>query len=261
MQTRTVLKFWMGLVIVAVAVGASIFYFTQSYQSDETGTVKIGDIVEAVYGLGSVTPRQSFQVKMGVTSRITRLYVREGDSVKKNQSLIELDQTVLFRSPFDGVVTSIPYKLDETVFPQLPILTVMNLQDRYIVVSLEQDSALRVKAGQKAQMTFETLHGQNYTGTIRTIFPNDSQFLVHIEIPNLPPEVIPGMTGDVAIEVARRTQVVLVPIAAVQSGRVFVRNGRFSKKIPVKIGAVDGRFAEITSDNLKDGQEILLPRR
>ena len=94
-------------------------------------------IVQSVYGIGTVTATHSFQLKLGVTGSVVDLYVKEGDSVKKGERLVNIDQ-VVYRAPFAGTVTSLPYKIGENVFAQLPILSLVNLLDRYLVVSLEQ---------------------------------------------------------------------------------------------------------------------------
>jgi len=168
-----------------------------------------------------------------------------------------------FNAPFSGTVTSVPFKLGETVYAQTPIVTLINLKDCYVLVSLEQESALRVHAGQNARISFETLRGQTYEGKVRSLYPDpqNSQFFVRIDFPDLPATILPGMTGDVAIEIAQRSEALLVPVSAVQSGRVVVRNGHLKKKIQVKIGAIDGHWAEITEGDLREGDEVFLPRK
>lgn len=248
--------------VVAVVV-AGITWSQLSNNSAETFQVQRGNIVEAVYGLGTVTANQSYQVKLGVTGTITAVYVTEGDAVEKGKSLVSVDLGATFKAPFPGTVTSMPFKLGETVYAQTPIVTLVNLKDCYILASLEQESALRVHAGQNARISFETLRGQTYQGKVRSLYPDpqNSQFFVRIDIPNLPDTILPGMTGDVAIEIAQRADALLVPVSAVQSGRVVVQNGHLKKKIQIKLGAIDGRWAEVTGGDLREGDKVVLPRK
>ena len=221
---------------------------------------KTGPVIEAVYGRGTVVPTRSYQIKIGVISNIRKLFVKEGDFVKSGDPLIELEQIALFRAPFNGTVTAIPFKIGETVFPQIPILTFMDLKDRYITVSLEQQGALRVKKGQVARIIFESLRGQKFSGNVRAIFPTENQFTVHIDAKDLPLEILPGMTADVAIEIDRRENALLVPISAVNSGKiVIIRDGK-KIKTDVKIGVVDGEFGEVISGDIKATDSILLPK-
>ena len=43
---------------------------------------KLGDLVEAVYGFGVVTSARTFQLKVGVSTTITDIFVREGANRK-----------------------------------------------------------------------------------------------------------------------------------------------------------------------------------
>jgi len=256
-------KHWAWILVVVllglVATGA-VLYWKRS-QDRVTLPVTRGNLVESVYGLGTVTANQSYQLKIGVTTAIQKIFVQEGASVEKGMPLVKLDEGNTFNAPFTGTLTSIPYKLRETVYPQMPILTLMNLSDRSILISLEQEGALRVRSGQIARMSFETIRGKVFSGTVQSLYPSENQFLVRINIPDLPAEILPGMTGDVAIEVAKRENILLVPIRAVQSGKVLVRENGKIKKIPVTIGAIDGRFGEILSGDLKVGDEAVLPKQ
>ncbi len=251
----------MAATLLAIGVGA--YSLRHSDDATETFKVKHGDIIEAVYGLGTVTANQSYQVKLGVTGTITGLYVTEGDKIEKGKALVTIDQGAYFAAPFSGTVTSAPFKLGETVYAQAPIVTLTNLKDRYVVVSLEQESALRVRAGQNTRISFETLRGQTYQGKVRAIYPDpqNSQFFVRIDVAELPETILPGMTGDVAIEIAQRAGVLLIPVTALQSGRVTVKSGHLRKKIQITVGAIDGRWAEVTGDDLKEGDDVILPRK
>src|SRR3989344_1552320 len=158
---RTVVVF---VTAVAAVVAAGVTWLQLSSGSAETVQVQRGNIVEAVYGLGTVTANQSYQVKLGVTGTITAVYVTEGDTVEKGKPLVNIDSGATFKAPFSGTVTSAPFKLGETVYSQTPIVTLINLKDCYVLASLEQESALRVRAGQSARISFETLRGQIFQG-------------------------------------------------------------------------------------------------
>lgn len=221
-----------------------------------------GPIVEAVYGIGTVTAYRTYQLRFAVAQTMRGIYVREGDRVRAGQSLVSTEGDLVRASnaPFAGTVTSIPYKIGEVVPPQSPILTLTDLSDRYVVVSLEQQGAIRVERGQPAILSFESLRTQSFKGTVRTVFSNDNQFLVHVVVPDLPDGILPGMTADVAIEVARREDAVLVPVAAVSRGAVTVVGGGMSRRVPVRLGTVDGDWAEVLGTDLQGGESLELEK-
>lgn len=222
---------------------------------------KVGPMVEAVYGIGTVTARHDFELKLGVTDTLMKLYVQEGDSVAQGRPLVAFSDGRLVHAPFAGVVTSVTYKEGETVFPQIPVLTLTDPKDPYVVVSLEQSGALRVKSGQPAVLSFEDLREQKLNGTVTSIYPKDGQFFADIEVQGMPPEVLVGMTADVAIQVAQKEGVLQVPLVALHQGGVRVLRNGLPKTVPIKVGAVDGTWAEVLSGDIHPDDTLLVPEK
>ncbi|HEX4923226.1 MAG TPA: efflux RND transporter periplasmic adaptor subunit [Bdellovibrionales bacterium] len=238
---------------------ASALYYKRP--GSEMIEVRKGDITEAVYGLGKVKSNKIYELKIGVTSGLSALFAQEGDRVQKGQRLLRLDEGSVVSAPFAGTITVLPFHEGENIFPQAVIVRVEDLDDLYVEVSLEQLGALRVRPAQDARLTLESLRGVVVSGKVESIFPKDDQFVVRINTEKLPKEVLPGMTADVAIEVGRRTGVLLLPLGGLTNGRVTViRDGR-RRKVPVKIGIVDGNWAEVIEGDVKPGDQVLIPAR
>ena len=219
-----------------------------------------GNITEAVYGLGKVKARQRFEVKLGVISTVKKVFVREGDFVRQGSKLIEFDSNALFRAPFDGTVTLISSFDGETATPQTTVLRLENLKDRYIEISLEQQGALRIQREMPAKVAFESLRGQVLLGKVVALFPKEDAFLAHVEVKNLDPSVLPGMTADVSIEIGTIQNAMLVPLKAISNGSVLVERQGKREKIKVQVGHVDGMSAEILGDSLKPEDEVLFQK-
>lgn len=248
-------------IIAGLGLLILILLVLRSWSSPVKIHPKIGDMVEAVYGIGTVTARHTFDLKLGVSDTLEKLYVQEGDAVLKGAPLVALADLPAVRAPFAGVVTSLPFKEGETLFPQIPVLTLTDVKNPYIVVSLEQEGALRVRQNQSAIISFETLRSDRLNGTVSAVYPKDGQFLVNIEVPQMPEGALVGMTTDVAIQVETRKQVLQIPVAALDQGEVkLIRNGN-TLKVPVKLGAGDGTWAEVTDGSIQPADLILLPRK
>jgi multidrug efflux pump subunit AcrA (membrane-fusion protein) len=250
------------LIAGAVLVAAVAFGWRATSQQGNTLSEPIqkGAIVESVYGIGTVTATKSFQLKLGVTSTIQRMFIKEGDQVKRGQRLVDLDG-VLFNAPFDGTVTLLPFKVGETVFPQAVILSIVDLQDRYALVTLEQQAALRVRRGQKARLSFDSMREESYDGLVEAIYSNDNNFFVRIGISGLPPQILPGMTADVAIGISEHRDALIVPVAAIDAGNVYVKRGLGTTAVAVKTGIVDGAKAEIVSGDLREGERVVIRKK
>lgn len=243
--------------------GFGRFYSSVNRESDTlSDPIKRGSIVESVYGIGTVTAKNSYQLKLGVTSTVRRLFVAEGDTVTKGKKLIDFEGTETFNAPFDGIITYLSVKPGETVFAQGIILKLVDLIDRYVVVSLEQRAAVRVRQGQRAKLNFENMREETFNGIVQSIYSHDSNFLVRIGVDSLPQQILPAMTADTTIAVGEHKDVLVIPTLAIDAGRVFVsdKNAR-PKAIEVKTGLVDGTMAEVLSGDLREGDRLYLRKQ
>lgn len=220
--------------------------------------IKKGDVLEAIYGLGKIKSRQSYEVKIGIMTNVEKVFVKEGDYVQKGDKLISFTGTTLFKAPFAGSVTLVELKEGETALPQLPIIRLENLSDKYVEVSLEQDAALKVKPEQKAQIIFESLQSQTLMGEVKSIYPKKGEFIAHIESEEIPENVLPEMTADVVIEVGKKHDVMLIPVKAISEGRVVRFRDEKKKVIDVEIGKSDGIWAELTKGDIIESDKLIV---
>ncbi|MCG6976727.1 MAG: efflux RND transporter periplasmic adaptor subunit [Acidiferrobacterales bacterium] len=221
---------------------------------------KYGPIVEAIYGLGKVKTDNVFEVKLGVIKTLQKLYVREGQVVKKGDPLVRFESDLLFRAPFSGTITNVAFHEDQYVFPQQTVVRLEDLSTKYIEVSLEQQGALRVKPGLPVRVVFESIRGEVLKGKVSAVFSRNDEFLAHIDVP-LADNILPGMTADVAIEVDRKDKVLLVPLSAISDGRIKLKRDGKRKTVQLKIGSVDGNWAEVVEGDVSLEDQIIVPRR
>ncbi|EKJ87231.1 CusB/HlyD membrane fusion family barrel-sandwich protein [Leptospira meyeri] len=245
-----------GFIFVMVLI-VTIYLFLRNSQSNRL-KIERGSLVEAVYALGTVKPVESFSLKFGIAASVREIFVEEGQMVTKGQALLTNDSGITFRSPFTGTLTKLNVAKNETAMPGLPLLEIQNLKEVYISVSLDQESALRVKPGQAVQLSFESIRGNVYKGKVERIYPSNGQFLVRIEPHELPQGILPDMTTDVAIEVSSKENVVLVPLVAVDRGKIYrFRDGK-RDRIEIRIGAINSEFGELIQGDLIEGDEVLV---
>lgn len=245
------------LLVVAALIGA-VALWSRRTRSTQFVSPRIGPLVEAVYGLGTVVAPWTYQLRTAVNQSISEIFVKEGDQVKKGAPLVQLSDSGTARAPFAGTVTAIPLKRGEILFPSTPALTLISIADLYIEISLEQQIVMRVQSGQPAVVSFESIRGERFLGKVESIFPRDTQFIVKVALEQFPRGVLPGMTADVAIEIGRKESALAIPLRAISSGRVTLRRLGKTIKDSVKVGIVDDQWAEIISGNLQPTDEILV---
>lgn len=215
--------------------------------------LKKTNIVRTVYGLGTVHAEREYQLKIGIAANVSKLYVREGDNVRSGDRLVEFDQVPVMRSPISGVVSAVSFEEGEAVFPQNPVLKVIDLAKRYITVSLDEKAAVLVKQNQKVRIAFEGLPGQTFAGLVASVYPSEGQFFVKVNSKELPPEILPGMSADLAIEAGVKEGVFVAPIRAVQERKVNIQRNGKRLRIPVQLGLTQGENVEIVSAELVEG--------
>lgn len=195
--------FFITLVIVLMSVGTILFFRYGTNHAKNVLPPQMEATVQAVYGLGTVKSDLIYDLRVGTTVTIAKLFVREGDTVQVGGALLELSNHILFTAPFSGKVTKLPFHVGETVFAQTSLLTLVNLEARYVVVSLEQKGTTLVRENQVAWLSFESLRQEKVLGRVESVYPSDGEFLVRIASSQIPSEILPGMTADVAIEIQR----------------------------------------------------------
>lgn len=231
-----------------------------SCKSHEEIRPKKGPITESIYAIGIVKAERSYELKLGVLSGIKNYFVKEGDVVKLSDKLLMNDSGTIFTAPFAGVVTHLPYGIGETVAPQQSILSLVDLKKLYLEASLEQQGALKVKSGQIVQISFESFRSQVFKGVVKNVLPRNSEFVIQIEVKNLPENILPGMNADLSIEVMKKNQATLLPLNAISNGHILIKKNKKTEKVPVVVGVTDAEYAEIISPELSLDDEIFLPK-
>jgi multidrug efflux pump subunit AcrA (membrane-fusion protein) len=109
------------------------------------------------------------------------------------------------------------------------------------------------------RVVFESIRGEVLTGKVSAIFSRNEEFLAHIDV-SLAENILPGMTADVAIEVSHKDKALLVPLSAISDGRIKLRRDGKRKTIKLKIGSIDGSWAEVVEGDVTVKDEILVPK-
>lgn len=243
----------LGLIIFFLLAGFSFYWRAQNYRIVYP---ERANITEAVYGLGKVKSANRYEVIPGVISTVTKRYVNEGDVVEKGAPLIKLNEQTIFRAPFRGTVTSALLYEGETALPNVAVLRVEDLDQKYIELSLEQQAMLRVKINQSAQVSFESLRGKKLNGKVGAIFPRSDEFIVNVKVDGLEANILPGMTADVTIHIGEIKNALTLPIAAVKNGVIILKKEGRWKKVKADIGQIDGLAVEIKAPPLSEQDQI-----
>ena len=221
--------------------------------------------------------------KAGVSA--TKAAVAQADAALRN-ALTNLGYTRIV-SPVDGIVVSRNVDVGQTVAAsfQTPTLFTIaqDLTKMQIDTSVDEADIGRVKVGQDVDFTVDAYPDVTFKGkvgqvriapiTVQNVVTYD--VVVNVDNPVRPngdsPLLKPGMTANVSIIVAEKKDVLRVSNAALRfrpsekvktkqqkgSGVWILESGK-PKRIAVTTGIGDGNYTEISSGDLREGQDVIV---
>ncbi|MBM9501428.1 secretion protein HlyD [Leptospira sp. 201903071] len=215
-----------------------------------------GPISEKAYGLGTVHSLDTFRFRVGVPTKVAKVFVLEGDEVFPGQNLLQLEGLSTIRSPIRGIVSDVGYHEGEVAFPTIQAVEVLGVGSKYLIVALDEQILLSVKKGQTAFIRFEGKPNDTIQGKVQGTFSHAGQFFARIETSRFPEGVLPGMTADVAIEIGTRDNAVLVPRKYEKKHKIVIfRNGK-SSSVSFTPGLRSERYIEVKEGDIRPGDQI-----
>ena len=142
-----------------------------------------------------------------------------------NQSQVNRDHTVIL-APIDGIVTQRSVDVGQTVAAsmQAPTLFVIaaDLAEMQVNANIDEADVGRIRPGQQVSFRVDAYPTDNFIGTVTQIrlqpivVQNVTTYGTVITVPNRQLKLKPGMTANVKIEIAKRTNVLRIPNAALR---------------------------------------------
>lgn len=206
-----------------------------------------------------------------------RQEIARAQSQYKN-AMVNLSFTKII-SPVDGVIISKNIEEGQPVAAsfQAPehFVIAQDLKKMQIEVNVSEADIGNVKEGQEAEYTLDGYPNQVFKGVVSqvrispTTISNVVTYTVIVSVDNEDLKLKPGMTANVSIITAKHENVVCVPNFALKftpdpSGRKYEKQGvwcmvnRQLKRISVETGLSDDMYTEILSDNIKEGDTVII---
>ncbi|NTW15603.1 MAG: efflux RND transporter periplasmic adaptor subunit [Candidatus Moranbacteria bacterium] len=258
--------------------GVSVKNDQKVKKGDLIATLDASDAVKAVRD--AELSLRSAEIKMKQTKN---LYDNETEDDKLNRQNQEISVTEArnrladaredladyrIEAPFDGIVTGLSVAAGDSVSRDDAIASVIT-EELYAKVSLNEVDAAGVETGDSATLTFDALDGATTVGTVSkidtigTVSQNVVTYNTEIAFDSsLLERLKPGMSVDVEIVTAEKTDVVAVPIAAVRtsssgSSVTILDSDGSTRNVNVETGLSTDTSIEIVS-GLSVGQEVVL---
>ncbi|OGJ87305.1 MAG: hypothetical protein A2268_01840 [Candidatus Raymondbacteria bacterium RifOxyA12_full_50_37] len=174
------------------------------------------------------------------------------DGLRKNNATM---RRLPFVSPASGVVTEKMITEGQSVSPGMPLYTITDLSEVWVMGEAYQNDLAFIAQGQKAEVVLDVLKGKVFSGTIALIYPELNPETrtgkVRIALANTQDLALkPGMTGLVTVMAIAAKDAVAVPEQAViHSGRrdivvLDLGNGYFAPR-EVMLGPVAAGYVQV----------------
>ena len=216
-------------------------------------------------------------------------YEQATQQVAMQQMSVQKAQTNLgyatITSPIDGIVLSREVEEGQTVASAMttPTLFIIaqDLTNMRVIANIDEADIGGVKEGQRVSFTVDTYPDDSFEGAVTqvrqqaTTESNVVTYEVVISAPNESLKLKPGLTANVTIFTLEMHDIVSVPSKALRFApnelllqddekiidcegafKVWVREGKDFKAIPVQIGRTNGTYTEIVS-GVKEGTEVI----
>jgi HlyD family secretion protein len=142
-----------------------------------------------------------------------------------NQSQVNRDHTVIV-APIDGIVTQRNVDVGQTVAAsmQAPTLFVIaaDLTEMQVNANIDEADVGRIRPNQHVTFRVDAYPTDTFQGTVTqvrlqpVVVQNVTTYGAVISVPNRELKLKPGMTANVKIEIAKRTNVLRIPNAALR---------------------------------------------
>ncbi len=268
----------------------------------DSGTVEINGMMCSDVGTFKYLTNKNIISK--ASGEISSLYVKEGDYVIAGQAIalikndsvtdnlknasMSLEDAVLsyesaedrvddyiIKAPISGKVveknTKAGDKLDSSKMTQTPMAIIYDMSVLKFDLAIDETDIAKCRVGQSVSISADAIPGKAYNGVVTNVSvvgtTNNgiTTYPVTVEISEFDEDLKPGMNIEAVINIESATNVIAIPIGALNRGNtVYVKGEKEDKKdnapdgfktVKVEIGISDGEYVEIKK-GLNEGDVI-----
>ena len=167
-----------------------------------------------------------------------------------SMSEVNLEHTVI-TAPIDGIVTSRSVDVGQTVAASLqsPTLFIIaaDLTKMQVNANIDEADVGRIRPGQHVTFHVDAYPTEEFTGTVAQIrlqpvvVQNVTTYGTVIDVPNPELKLKPGMTANVKVEIARRTDVLRIPNATLRFRPTAEVFAALNQPVPSEMQFAGGR--------------------
>jgi multidrug efflux pump subunit AcrA (membrane-fusion protein) len=196
----------------------------------KTVEVEETDFEESVFSLGRIEakPGNIAAVSSRIEGRVVALEALPGERVAVGAEVAKVESrqpgnpppVISLTAPLGGIVTHLDVRLGDPVEPSKALLEITDLSEVYAVARVPEHIAGRLKPGAMSFITISALPDGKFEGELlrfgTSADPVGGTIDAIFSLPNPDNVLRPGMRAEFSIVIARRANVVSVPLSALQ---------------------------------------------
>jgi macrolide-specific efflux system membrane fusion protein len=283
-------------ILTAVVVLTSFYFFynnknKQNKINYDTIQIKRENIQVTVLATGTVQPQNRLEIKSPIAGRVERVLIKEGELVKKGQTLAWMSSTEraalldaarskgreelkkweeLYRptpviSPINATVILKNVEPGQSFTSTDPIFVLSNRLT--VKAQVDETDIARIKVDQKANVILDAYASDRVDAVVTSIAYDATQvnnvttYLVDVTPMTAPEYMRSGMTANVYFQVESKENILVIPTTAIEfeNKQAFVLKSENGEKlrIAIEVGITDGKLTEVKA-GLNENDSVLV---
>ena len=249
----------------------------EALMSVKVATVTKGSIANTVLFTGNIDAQDAVNVFSRGYGKITKKLLKEGDPVKKGQTILMADRDDIgysfkaqsIESPIDGVIGTINVDVGTFVYPRdqfdkNPVAVVVRPGDMRVKLDVPERYVGDLSIGTPVEMKVDSIGESVFPGTISSISAlvdaKTRTARVEVSVPNPDGKLRHGMFGRIELAIEKKDDTLAAPYDAIswegEKRFAYKLDGTHVRRLPVVTGLRNHKNVEIL-EGLKDGDVVV----
>lgn len=241
---------------------------TEALFAVNTMKIQRSNISDYIKLTGDVQAKRNIQVFPDQSGKISSIDVKIGQSVVKGQRIMEVNPSrpgMVYAlspviAPISGVITSLPYKVGDTVSTQTPVAKVGNLDSLEIIANVAEKYISKMKLGLNVAIMVDAYPNTPISGSVYEVSPIVDEASRTLEVKIEPKGANAallkhGMYANIKIFTENKKNRVVIP-----SSCIITRYGEQSvfviRELPTEISNVT--ISKLLSTSTDDQKALIL---
>ncbi len=207
--------------------GLFISFPEASYKIDDRWTVNIPNKsgVNFVSNLNAYNSAQAELALKKTSIRSSDIAVYEAQISQADASLEKIEaqrRELMIFAPMPGLIIAVNGEIGENIGPDTTIVSMVTGGVLQIKLNIIEDKIANIKIGQEAEITFDAIEGQKFSGKIVSIDPTETEiqgavyYETTIIFDKVDEHIKSGMTANVLVKTAVKENTLFIPMSAIR---------------------------------------------